>query len=206
MLYDCWKMCVMMGAISSAVSLRTLAGSSSGPVALFWLRFFNCLIMPFVPISRGGMLEYNEGSITGMGYLSLVNTEVNWLLRAFALSRSFVIGLSFTLRVGMPMFSRLFALMNDQDRFGFVFRQSPIWLFRCVDGMAVRMVPWKPNNSWRTMRQRGSSKNNTNRHVYLLPSRTVGLSGRYRGSRAHTVALADMSCEHEPNTGKATPM
>ena len=55
MLYDCWKMCVMMGAICSAVSLRTLAGSSSGPVALFWLRFFNCLIMPFVPISRGGM-------------------------------------------------------------------------------------------------------------------------------------------------------
>ena len=71
----------------------------------------------------------HEGSITGMGYLSLVNTEVNWLLRAFALSRSFVIGLSFTLRVGMPMFSRLFALMNDQNRFGFVFRLSPIWLF-----------------------------------------------------------------------------
>ena len=129
MLYDCWKMCVMMGAICSAVSLRTLAGSSSGPVALFWLRFFNCLIMPFVPMSRGGMLEYNQGSITGMGYISLVNTEVNWLLRAFALSRSSVIGLSFTLRVGMPMFSRLFALMNDQNRFGFVFRLSPIWLF-----------------------------------------------------------------------------
>ena len=105
MLYDCWKMCVMMGAICSAVSLRTLAGSSSGPVALFWLRFFNCLIIPFVPISREGMLEYTEGSITGMGYLSLVNTEVIWLLRAFALSRSFVIGLSSTLRVGMPMFS-----------------------------------------------------------------------------------------------------
>ena len=35
LLYDCWKMCVMMGAICSAVSLRTLAGSSSGPVALF---------------------------------------------------------------------------------------------------------------------------------------------------------------------------
>ena len=61
-----------------------------------------------------------------MGYLSQVNTEVNWLLRAFALSRSFVIGLSFTLRVGMQsMFSRLFALMNDQNRFGFVFRLSP---------------------------------------------------------------------------------
>ena len=71
---------MMMGAICSAVSLKTLAWSSSGPIDLFWLRFFNCLIMPFVPISRGGMLEYNEGSITGMGYLSLVNTEVNWLL------------------------------------------------------------------------------------------------------------------------------
>ena len=129
-LYDCWKMCVMMGAICSAISLRTLAGSSSGPVvALFWSRFLNCLIIQLVPISRGGMLDYNEGSITGMGYLSLVNTEVNWLLRAFALSRSFVIGLSFTLSVGMPMCSRLFALVNDQNRFGFVFRLSPIWLF-----------------------------------------------------------------------------
>ena len=47
-LCGCWKICVMMGAICSAV-----AGSSSGPVALFWLRFSNCLIIPFVPISRG---------------------------------------------------------------------------------------------------------------------------------------------------------
>ena len=120
-LYNCWKMCVMMGAICSAVSLRTLAGSSSGPVALFWLRFFNCLIMPFVPISRWGMLEYNEGSITGMGYLSLVNTEVNWLLRAFALSRSFVIGLSFTLRVGMPMFFSFVCLDEWPESFWICF-------------------------------------------------------------------------------------
>ena len=104
MLYDFWKMCVMMEDICSAVSLRTLAGSLSGPVALFCLRFFNCLIMPFVPISRGGMLEYNEGSITGMGYISLVNTEVNWLLRAFALLRSFVIGLSFSSGLGCQCF------------------------------------------------------------------------------------------------------
>ena len=77
------------------------------------------------------MLEYNEGSIIGMGYISLMNTEVglNWLLRAFALSRSFVIGLSFTLRVGMPIFSRLFALTNDHNLFRFVFRLSPMWLF-----------------------------------------------------------------------------
>ena len=58
----------------------SLAGSQFGQVALFWLRFFNCLIIPCVPISIGGMLEsleYNEGSITGMGYLLLVNPEVN---------------------------------------------------------------------------------------------------------------------------------
>ena len=42
-----------------------------------------------MPISREGMLEYNEGSITGMGYpvskiLSFAgeNSSVNWLLRA----------------------------------------------------------------------------------------------------------------------------
>ena len=33
-LYDCRKMGVIIGAISAALSLRTLAGSSSGPVAL----------------------------------------------------------------------------------------------------------------------------------------------------------------------------
>ena len=33
------------GYICSAVSLMTEAGSSSGPVALFGLRFFNCLII-----------------------------------------------------------------------------------------------------------------------------------------------------------------
>ena len=35
--------------------------------------------MLFVPISRGGMLEYNEGSITGIRYLSLVNTALGKL-------------------------------------------------------------------------------------------------------------------------------
>ena len=79
MLYDCWKMCVMTGAICSVVSLRTLAGSSSGPVALFWLRFFNCSIMPFVPISRGCMLEDNEGSITG----TYIHTFIHYKPRGF---------------------------------------------------------------------------------------------------------------------------
>ena len=46
-LYDCWNILVMMGAICFAVSLRTLAGSSSGPVALYWFRFSSCFITPF---------------------------------------------------------------------------------------------------------------------------------------------------------------
>ena len=81
MLHDCWKMCVMMGDICSAVSLRTLAGSSSGPVALFWLRLLNCLIMPFVPISRGGMLEYNEyrGKLAVEG-ICLIAVVCDWFI------------------------------------------------------------------------------------------------------------------------------
>ena len=55
-LYDCWKIWVMMGAICFAVSLRTLTGSSSGPLALFWFRFSSCFITPSMPISRRGML------------------------------------------------------------------------------------------------------------------------------------------------------
>ena len=51
-----------------------------------------------------------------------MNTELNWLLRVFALSLSFVIIWPFVCKVGMPMHSRLLALMNDQNCFGFVFR------------------------------------------------------------------------------------
>ena len=54
---DCWKIWVMMGAICFEVSLRTLAGSSSGPVALFWFRFSSCFITALMPISRRGMLR-----------------------------------------------------------------------------------------------------------------------------------------------------
>ena len=63
-----------------------------------------------------------------MGCFSWENTELNWLLRAFALSQSFIIGWSFTRRVGIPMFFRLFDLINDQNCFGLVFRLSPMWL------------------------------------------------------------------------------
>ena len=104
---------MIMGVICFAVSLRTLVGSSSGPVALFWFRFFNCFIMQSMANLRRGMLGVNRGGYLGMGYFSWVNTELNWLLRAFALSRSFIIGWSFIRSVGMPMFSRLFALIND---------------------------------------------------------------------------------------------
>ena len=70
-LYDCWKIWVMMGAICFAVSLRTMAGSSSGPVALFWFRFSSCFITPSMPILRRGMLGVIRGGYLGDGVLFL---------------------------------------------------------------------------------------------------------------------------------------
>ena len=57
---------MIMGALCCAVSLRTLAGSSSGPVALFWFRFSNCFITPSMSISR-----VNRGGYLGDGVLFL---------------------------------------------------------------------------------------------------------------------------------------
>ena len=62
-----------------------------------------------------------------MWCFSWVNTELNWLFRAFAVSRSFIIGwlpchvcrnetvsrVVLYMCVGMPMFSRLFALISS---------------------------------------------------------------------------------------------
>ena len=70
---DCWKNWVIMGAICSAVSLRTLAESSSGPVALFKFRFFNSLI--YAKFQKGYV------GIKRRGLFSWVNTELNWLLK-----------------------------------------------------------------------------------------------------------------------------
>ena len=74
MLYDFSKIWVIMGAICFAVSLRTL----------YYTIYAN----------------FEKGAIWGMGCFSWINTKLNWLLRAFALSRSFVIGWSFTRSVG----------------------------------------------------------------------------------------------------------
>ena len=38
MVYDCWKMCYIMGDISLAVSFSIFAGISSGPSALLEFR------------------------------------------------------------------------------------------------------------------------------------------------------------------------
>ena len=42
--YDCWKMCVMMGAICSAVSLRTLTGGQTKPPKHNVLAFTQCQV------------------------------------------------------------------------------------------------------------------------------------------------------------------
>ena len=83
------------------------------------------MLCPYLLISINELLI----SIISFNDINKYGLNVKTAAHTFALSRSSVIGLSFTLRIGMPMFSRLFALMNDQNRFGFVFRLSPIWLF-----------------------------------------------------------------------------
>ena len=55
-LYDCWKMWVMMGAICFAVSLRTMAWS---------FRFSSWLITPSMPISRRRMLGVSRWGYFG---------------------------------------------------------------------------------------------------------------------------------------------
>ena len=66
---------MMVGAICSAASCEFVWASSIILVEIFQL--FNYSVCASI---KRGMVEYNEGSIIGMGYLSLVNTEVNWLL------------------------------------------------------------------------------------------------------------------------------
>ena len=60
-----------MGAICFAVSLRTLAGSSSGHVALFWFRFSSCFITPSMPMTSRGKLGVSRGGYLGGGVLFL---------------------------------------------------------------------------------------------------------------------------------------
>ena len=70
MLYDCWKIWVMMGAICFAVSLRTLAGSSSGPVALDGLDFPAALLRHLCQFREGGV-GISRGGYLGDGVLFL---------------------------------------------------------------------------------------------------------------------------------------
>ena len=65
---DCWTIWAIMGAICFAVSLNNLAGSSSGPAALFRFRFSSCFIMQ---ILKREMLGVNRGGYLGNGVVSL---------------------------------------------------------------------------------------------------------------------------------------
>ena len=53
--------------ISLAVSFNTLAGISSGPVALCGFRAPNCFLMPFTPMSSVYIEGNCDGPLDGMG-------------------------------------------------------------------------------------------------------------------------------------------
>ena len=62
---------MMMGVICFAVSLRTLAGSSSGPVALFWFRYFQLLYYAIYADFEKGDVGVCRGGYLGDGVLFL---------------------------------------------------------------------------------------------------------------------------------------
>ena len=81
-----------------------------------------------------------------MGYFSWEKYRTKMVVKAFALLRLFINGWSFTRNMGMPMFSRLFALINDQSNFGLVFRLSTMWLLRvfirfCLLSKFLKFLP-----------------------------------------------------------------
>ena len=73
--------------ISLAVSFNTLAGISSGPVALCGFKASNCfLTTPFTPMSNVCIEGNCDGPLVGMGSCSLVKTDLKWLFSVLALS------------------------------------------------------------------------------------------------------------------------
>ena len=50
--FDCWKMCCIMGDISLAVSFSIFVGILSGPGILLEFRASSCFMTPFSPIAR----------------------------------------------------------------------------------------------------------------------------------------------------------
>lgn len=117
--YDLVNICFKIGAHSAAVSLSTLLGSSSGPEALFGLRFLSNLQIPAVPKSMFAIGSIWEG-VNGIELTSsVVNTEENWCARkvAFSLCDSAVCELCF--RVGIVPVSELLLLIYCQNGRGF---------------------------------------------------------------------------------------
>ncbi len=63
--------CVISGAIWSATSFRTRAGSSSGPVALLGFSWWSCLAILFSPNTMLAIDGKGEGPLFGGGEFSL---------------------------------------------------------------------------------------------------------------------------------------
>ena len=105
-LYDCWNKNCISGTISDDTVFRSLAGSSSGPEALFGLRLLNCLATPSSPISRWLMLGYGKEPLFGMLLeSSTLNTNLNWEFKAVALAGSVACGFPSSFNGGIFMFS-----------------------------------------------------------------------------------------------------
>ncbi|KAH3800943.1 hypothetical protein DPMN_154586 [Dreissena polymorpha] len=102
-----WYMCTRYEAHSFASSLRTLAGSMSGPVAFWGFSFCSSFSTPWDVISILGMVR--AGSPSGVGFVLLpvswVNTDWYCWFRMFALSCESLWSLPFSFKGATPELS-----------------------------------------------------------------------------------------------------
>ena len=113
-----WKIMVRNSPISVAISLRTLAGSKSGPEALLGFSLSRSFTTPSLVTSVSGIDGNGVPSGDGMLLLSsLVHVDSYCLLRISALSFGSACSRPFSLRGAMPLESFRRDLIKDQNRF-----------------------------------------------------------------------------------------
>ena len=115
-----WNTMVRKGLISMAISLRTLAGSKSGPEALLGLILSRSFTTPALVTLISGIDRNGIPSGDGMLLLSsLVHVDSYFLLRISALSFGSAWSRPFSFRGATALESFRSDLMNDQKRFCF---------------------------------------------------------------------------------------
>ena len=105
-----------IGVIYLAASLRTLIGIRSGPHAFLGLNLVSSFSIPSVVNVIFGIVDNGLVPLSGTTLVfSLVNADWYWLLRASALALLLVARPPSVFRIGMPLLSFFWLLINCQN-------------------------------------------------------------------------------------------